>query len=101
MAQDSPGGGSDILRGNNLQIVICGAALGLLTALAASKGYIGPTSAFPAFGWIVIGLLVCELVFSVLRGQSPMQLFAMPARIVALIAGVGVDMAARMVMGLP
>lgn len=91
--------GSELFKGNNRLIIICGAALGLATAVAAKKGILTPDGALPAFAVILFGLLVCELVAGLLKGASPMHLFTTPARILAMIAGVGVDMVGRALLG--
>ncbi|MGL4729466.1 MAG: hypothetical protein ACRCWO_12000 [Bosea sp. (in: a-proteobacteria)] len=89
----------DAIMGHNRVIIIIGGLLGIATALAASKGLIRPDSAIPAFGWIVFGLLVSELAYGWLKNAAPAQLISMPGRILALIAGVGVDIIAKAAFG--
>jgi hypothetical protein len=89
----------DAITGHNRVIIIIGGLLGVATAFAASKGLIRPDSAIPAFGWIVFGLLVSELAYGWLKKAAPAQLISMPGRILALLAGVGVDILTKTAMG--
>lgn len=102
MAEQSPGKDPvfDAITGHNRVIILCGGALGMATAFAASKGLITPQSAIPAFGWIVFGLLICELAYGMLKNALPAALISMPGRLLALIAGVGMDILVRNALGI-
>ena len=89
----------DALSGHNRVAVLAGVVLGMAAAFAASKGLITPQSAIPGFGWIVFGLLGFELAYGAFKKASPETLISMPGRITALVAGVGVDMMLRKMMG--
>jgi hypothetical protein len=89
----------DAITGHNRVIILFGGLAGAATAFAASKGLITPQSAIPAFGWVLFALLVFELAYSYLKGVAPAQLISMPGRILALIAGVGMDIIGKSVLG--
>jgi hypothetical protein len=89
----------DHITGNNRVVILIGGALGIVTAFAASRGFITPNSAIPSFGWIVFGLLVSELVLGYIKKVPPSQLVSMPGRILALIAGLGTDVLGRSALG--
>ncbi len=104
---DTSGGGEpqrrdpvfDAISGHNRVIILFGGLMGIATALAASRGLITPQSAIPSFGWVLFGLLVFELAYAYIKGVAPAHLISMPGRILALIAGVGMDIVGKSVLG--
>jgi hypothetical protein len=87
------------LTGHNRVIILCGAAVGLLTGLAAWQGVLTQNAAIPTFGWILFGLLLCELGYGALKNAPPASLVTMAGRFLALAAGVVADMLTRKALG--
>jgi hypothetical protein len=88
----------DAISGHNRVIILCGVVLGIITAYASYRGWITPQSAIPAFGWIVFGMLICEMAYGFYKKAPPATLISMPGRLLALVAGVGLDMLIRQII---
>ncbi len=70
--------------------IAAGAGLGLLVALAGQAGWLSASAAFPHYLFVLIGLGLIEVLAGLALRLPPGALVAMPARLLAFVAGVGV-----------